>query len=164
MQPRSFRSSFALPRRLARWIKRLPAYRSDPETAPNAEALRTAARQLFEAGDKQSARKILEFVFARELDEHKLVAANFLGLAEIRIAAGDTPGAVELLHRLVTVVGDPYQNMDSAAALLEKTGHYAEAIAFLDPLVKSTPWESAFRMRLAKAQISAGTDTSRRAG
>jgi tetratricopeptide (TPR) repeat protein len=137
---------------------KIGAYRSDPETAPSAEPLRTAARELFEAGDKQSARKILEFVFARELDERKLAAVNFLGLAEIRIAAGDTPGAVELLRRLVTVVGDPYQNMDSAAALLEKTGHNVEAIAFLDPLVKSAPWEPAFRLRLAKAQISAGKD------
>ncbi len=140
--------------------EKIAGYRSDPETAPSAEALRKAVRQLFEDGDKQSARKILEFVFARELDEHKLVAVNFLGLAEIRIAAGDTPGAAELLRRLVTVVGDPYQNMDAAAALLEKTGHNAEAIAFLDPLVKSTPWEPAFRLRLARAQISARTDTS----
>ncbi|MFI5096858.1 MAG: hypothetical protein ACHQT6_02680 [Candidatus Acidiferrales bacterium] len=139
---------------------KIASYRSDPNRAPGAEILRTSAQQLFEAGDKQSARKILEFVFARELDEHKLVAANFLGLAEIRIAAGDTPGAVELLRRLVTVVGDPYQNMDSAAALLEKTGHNAEAIAFLDPLVKSTPWEPTFRARLAKAQIAAGTNAS----
>ena len=139
---------------------KIASYRSDPDRAPAAEILRSSAQQLLEAGDKQSARKILEFVFARELDEHKLVAANFLGLAEIRIAAGDTPGAVELLRRLVTVVGDPYEDMDSAAALLEKTGHNAEAIAFLDPLVKSTPWESAFRMRLAKAQIAAGTNAS----
>ena len=139
---------------------KIASYRSDPDRAPGAEILRSSARQLFDDGDKQSARKILEFVFARELDEHKLVAANFLGLAEIRIAAGDTPGAVELLHRLVTVVGDPYEDMDSAAALLEKTGHSAEAIAFLDPLVKSTPWEPGFRVRLAKAQIAAGMNAS----
>ena len=139
---------------------KIASYRSDPDRAPSAEILRSSAQQLFEAGDKQSARKILEFVFARELDEHKLVAVNFLGLAEIRIAAGDTPGAVELLRRLVTVVGDPYVDMDSAAALLEKTGHSAEAIAFLDPLAKSTPWEPAFRMRLARAQIAAGTKAS----
>src|SRR6202007_1256692 len=70
--------------------EKISEYRTNPPTAPSAEILRTSARKLFEAGDKQSARKILEFVFARELDEHKLVAANFLGLAEIRIAAGDT--------------------------------------------------------------------------
>jgi cytochrome c-type biogenesis protein CcmH/NrfG len=139
---------------------KIAVYRSDPDRAPGADILRSSAQQLFEAGDKQSARKILEFVFARELDEHNLVAANFLGLAEIRIAAGDTPGAVELLRRLVTVVGDPYEDMDSAAALLERTGHNAEAIAFLDPLSKSTPWEPGFRARLARTQIAAGTNAS----
>jgi len=139
---------------------KIASYRSDPDRAPDAEILRSSARQLLEAGDKQSARKILEFVFARELDEHKLVAANFLGLAEIRIASGDTPGAVELLHRLVTVVGDPYQNMDSAAALLEKTSHNDEAIAFLEPLAKSTPWEPAFRARLARAQMAEGANAT----
>jgi tetratricopeptide (TPR) repeat protein len=138
----------------------ISGYRADPENAPSAETLRAAARQIFESGDKQSARKILEFVFARDLDEHKLVAANFLGLAEIRIAAGDTPGAVELLKRLVAAVGDLYQNMDSAAALLEKTGHNVEAVGFLAPLVNSTPWEPAYRLRLAKAQISAKTDAN----
>jgi tetratricopeptide (TPR) repeat protein len=137
---------------------KIGGYRSDPQTAPPAEVLRKSARKLFEAGDKQSARKILEFVFAREIEEHRLVAANFLGLAEIRIAAGDTPGALELLRRLVVAVGSPYENLDSAAALLEKTGHNSEAIEFLDQLVKSTPWEPSFRLRLAKARITAAHD------
>jgi len=133
---------------------KLESYRSDSQAAPAAEPLTVAARELFEAGDKRSARKILEFVFAREIEEHQLVAANFLGLAEIRIADGDTDGAVNLLHRLVLVVGDPYQNMDSAAALLEKTGHSAEAVEFLGALTKATPWEPGYRLRLAKAQIA----------
>jgi predicted Zn-dependent protease len=134
---------------------KLEAYRSNSQSAPAAEPLRATARELFEAGDKRSARKILEFVFARGIEEHQLVAANFLGLAEIRIADGDAAGAVVLLHRLVLVVGDPYPNMDSAAALLEKTGHSAEASEFLAPLAKATPWEPAYRLRLAKAQIAA---------
>ncbi len=70
----------------------LAEYRAQPQKAPSADVLRQAARQLFEAGDKQSARKILEMVFAREIEEHQLVAANFLGLAEIRLASGDTAG------------------------------------------------------------------------
>jgi predicted Zn-dependent protease len=138
---------------------KLASYRADPQTVPGAEALRAAARELFEAGDKQSARKILEFVFAREIEEHKLVAGNFLGLAEIRLADGDTAGAVELLRRLVLVVGDPYQNMDSAATLLEKTGHPTQALEFLEPLAKATPWESAFRLRQAKAELAAARPT-----
>ena len=139
---------------------KLDAYQSDSQSAPAAESLRAAARELFEAGDKRSARNILEFVFAREIEEHQLVAANFLGLAEIRIADGDTAGALVLLQRLVRVVGDPYQNMDSAAVLLEKTGHPAEAVEFLARLVKATPWEPAYRLRLAKAQLAAASDTN----
>ncbi len=139
---------------------KLAAYRAEPQSAPASEILRTAARRLFEAGDKQSARKILELVFAREIEEHQLVAANFLGLAEIRLASGDTPGALDLLHRLVVVVGNPFENLDPAAALLEKTGHHAEAIEFLDQLVKSAPWDSSYRLRLAKARLAAGKDAA----
>jgi tetratricopeptide (TPR) repeat protein len=136
----------------------LIGYRNVPESAPAAEILRAAARKLFEAGDKHSARKILELVFAREISEHKLVAANFLGLAEIRLASGDTPGALDLLHRLVAVVGNPFENLDPAAALLEKIGHNAEAIEFLDQLVKSAPWDPSYGLRLAKAKLAANND------
>jgi len=137
---------------------KLAGYRAEPQTSPSAELLRTAAHQLFEGGDKQSARKILELVFAREIEEHRLVAANFLGLAEIRLAAGDTSGALDLLHRLVVAVGSPFENLDPAAALLEKTGHNAEAIEFLEQLVKSAPWDASYRLRLAKAKIAGGHD------
>ena len=138
--------------------EKIAGYRADPSNAPAAEILRTSARKLFEAGDKQSARKLLEFVFVRELEEHQLVASNFLALAEIRIAAGDTPGALELLRRLVVALENPFVNLDSAAALLEKTGHHKEAVEFLEPLSKATPWEPSFQLRLAKAKIAASQD------
>jgi hypothetical protein len=136
----------------------LSGYKAEPQTAPSAESLRIAARQLFEGSDKQSARKVLEFVFARQLEEHQLVATNFLGLAEIRIADGDVAGAVTLLRRLVLIAGDTYQNMDSSAALFEKTGHPAEALVFLEPLANATPWEPSFRLRLSKVQLLAAQD------
>jgi tetratricopeptide (TPR) repeat protein len=139
---------------------KLTSYRTEPRSTPSAELLRTAARQLFEAGDKHSARKILELVFAREIEEHKLVAANFLGLAEIRLAAGDTAGALDLLQRLVVAVGSPFENLDPAAALLEKTGHNGEAIEFLGQLVKSAPWDGSYRLRLAKAKLAASSDAA----
>ncbi len=138
---------------------KIAAYRSNPDEAPGTELLRNAARQVLKAGDKPSARKILEYVFAREIDEHKLVAANFLGLADIRIADGDISGALELVRRLVLVVGNPFENLDPAAALLEKTGHPAEAVEFLEQLVKSAPWEPAYRLRLAKAKIATGKES-----
>jgi Flp pilus assembly protein TadD len=134
---------------------KIAGYRADTSLAPSPDILRAAARQLFDVGDKQSARKLAEFVFAREIENHQLVASNFLGLAEIRIAAGDTPGALDLLRRLVVVVGNPYENLDPAAALLEKTAHPAEAVEFLDQLVKSAPWEVSYRLRLARAQLAA---------
>jgi predicted Zn-dependent protease len=134
---------------------KIASYRANTSSAPSSEILRATARQLFDAGDKQSARKLIEFVFAREIENHQLLASNFLGLAEIRIAAGDTPGGLELLRRLVVVVGNPYENLDPAAALLEKTGHSAEAVEFLDQLVKSAPWQASYRLRLAKARQGA---------
>jgi predicted Zn-dependent protease len=140
--------------------QKIGGYRAQSQTVPASAILRAAARQLFESGDKQSARKILEFVFAREIDEHQLGAANFLGLAEIRLASGDMPGALDLLRRLVVVVGNPFENLDPAAALLEKAGHNVEAIEFLDQLVKSAPWDASYRLRLAKARIAAGRDVA----
>lgn len=137
---------------------KLAGYRAEPQFAPTDDLLRNAADLLFESGDKQSARKILELVFAREIEDHRLIASNFLGLAEIRLASGDTPGALDLLRRLVVVVGNPFENLDPAAALLEKTGHNAEAIEFLDQLVKSAPWEPSYRLRLAKAKVAAASD------
>jgi hypothetical protein len=136
----------------------LSGYKSEPQSAPSAESLRIAARQILDGGDKQSARKILEFVFARQLEEHQLVATNFLGLAEIRIADGDVAGAVTLLKRLVLVAGDAYQNMDSSAAVFEKASHPAEALVFLEPLANATPWEPSFRLRLSKAQLLVAQD------
>ena len=139
---------------------KIAEYRADREKAPDSNTLRTAARQISDAGDKESARKILEFVFAREIDEHQLSAPNFLGLAEIRLAAGDTAAAVDLLRRLVTVVGKPFENLDPAAALLEKTGHNQQAIEFLEKLVQSAPWDPSYQLRLAKAQLAAASNAA----
>jgi tetratricopeptide (TPR) repeat protein len=55
-------------------------------------------------------------------------------------------------------VGNPFENLDPAAALLERTGHNAEAIEFLEQLVKASPWEPGYRLRLARAKIAAGQD------
>ncbi len=58
----------------------------------------------------------------------------------------------------MVAVGNPFENLDSAAALLEKTEHNAEAIEFLEQLVKALPWEPTYRLRLAKAKVTAGQD------
>ena len=139
---------------------KLAAYRADEDHAPAAEILRAAARDLRTDGRPADARKILEFLFSREIDQHHLLASNFLGLAEIRIESGDLPGAMQLLRRLAVVVGNPFENLEPAAALLEKTGHPAEAAEFLSQLSRATPWNASYRLRWAKAQMAAAKDVT----
>lgn len=137
---------------------KLQAYRSDPDHAPALDVLRGAASRFKKEGNNESARKILEFVFTREIETDQLTAANMLGLAEIRIETGDLQGALELMRRLALAVGDPFTHQADAAALLVRMGHPAEAIPFLQELVTAVPWEPAYRIRLAQAQIAAGKD------
>lgn len=133
----------------------IATYRADAEHAPSADVLRKTATELQQAGDKQSAQKILEFVFTREIEGGTLNAANMLGLAEIRMQAGDLDGGMALLRRMTLVVGNPFETQSSAAALLMRTGHPAQAVSFLEELVKAVPWNAQYHGRLAQAQIAA---------
>jgi cellulose synthase operon protein C len=114
-------------------------------------AVRYAGAELMKS-DAASARRVLEFVYRHELDAGKFDAANFLGLAEILIEERNVPGAVLLLRRATLVSGAAFATLDSAAALLEKTGHVADAVPFLADLVKAEPWNWDARERLAVAQ------------
>jgi hypothetical protein len=64
--------------------------------------------------------------------------------ARINYSGGDAP--------------NPYINTDYAAALLEKNLHPAEAIPFLQALVKSVPWDASYRLRLAQAQLASNAN------
>jgi hypothetical protein len=122
--------------------------------------LSAAAAAIQKAHERPAANKILEFAYSREIARHNLDATNFLGLAEIRLDSGDVHGAVDLLNRLVLVVGQPCENLDAAAALLESSHHSAEAAVFLAQLVHATPWEPQYRLRFARAQIAANDDAA----
>ena len=136
----------------------LDFYRQDPEHAPQFDMLREWATQLQKTGDETAARKILEFAYSREIENRNLTAANFLGLAEIRLDSGDLSGAMALLNRLTLTVGEPFANLEGAAALLEKTGHPTEAARYLSQLVVSNPGAPEYRLRLAKAEIASGKE------
>jgi tetratricopeptide (TPR) repeat protein len=133
----------------------IAGYRADLAHAPGGEVLRKTATDLQSMGDKISANKILDFVFAREIEDRNLTAANMLGLAEIRLDSGNLEDAVALLRRMTLVVGNPFETQDAAAALLVRTGHPAQAVSFLEELVKAVPWNAQYRGRLAQAQIAA---------
>jgi tetratricopeptide (TPR) repeat protein len=131
-------------------------YKTHPETAPSVEMLRSVATILQKGGQRGPARKILEYVFGQEIAEHRLNAANMLGLAEIRIQDGDIAGALQILHRLTLVVGQPFENLEPAASLLSRTGHHAEAVEFLGQLMKAAPWDERIRLKLAQEQLASG--------
>jgi cellulose synthase operon protein C len=135
------------------------SYRTDPDHAPSAEVLRSAATELQQAGEKQSANKILEFVFTREIENRNLTAANMLGLADIRLQAGDLDGGLALLRRMTLVVENPFETQGPAAALLMSTGHPVEAAKFLAELIRAVPWNSEYRVRLEQARVAANQNT-----
>jgi tetratricopeptide (TPR) repeat protein len=123
----------------------------NPDDAPPLDTLSQSATALSTAGDEANARRLLEFVYTRELDAHNFTAANFLGLAEVRIGQGDLAAAVTLLRRMTLVADEPFQDLAPAADLLIKTGHKAEAREFLEARVKAVPWDLESRVKLGDA-------------
>jgi tetratricopeptide (TPR) repeat protein len=156
------------------------------------EILRNAAMQLEKDGDAASGRRVLELIYNRELKAGHFAASNFLGLAGIRLEEHDVTGAVALLRRATLVsegisggvallrratlvsegissgvsggtAGDVFSTLQPSADLLEKTGHPAEAAAFLADLIKAEPWNWDARERLAALQ-GTGQGASQSAG
>ncbi len=143
---------------LAAKQSRLPALldrssRRPHDTAPPLETLSGVANTLRLQKDFANSRLLLEYVFQQKLQTQSLTAPDYLALAEARIATADMPGALDLLHRL-TRQGDLYDNLDSAASLLERTGHPAEALPLLTELANGTPWNASYRLRLGRAQLA----------
>jgi hypothetical protein len=142
---------------LAAKQSRLPALltdlQGDAATAPSLETLSGVANTLRLQKDFANSRLLLEYVFQQKLQTQSLTAPDYLALGEARISTADMPGALDLLHRL-TLQGDLYENLDSAASLLERTGHPAEALPLLTELANGTPWKASYRLRLGRAQLA----------
>jgi hypothetical protein len=124
----------------------------------NLGALRSAATTLRQAGDQTSSRRIMEFVYTRQLDREELARPVFLGLAEIRLQQGNVPAALELLHRLTLVVGAPFDNLAVSGALLDRLNHPIEALEFRRARVQAAPWEAEAHIALARTEIAAAQD------
>jgi hypothetical protein len=132
----------------------LAGFREDAAKAPALGLMSGVANDLRNEDDDANSRLVLEFVFERKLELQQLSGADYLALAEARLDTNDVAGAMDLLRRL-TLQGDLYENLDSAASLLERTGHEAEAVPLLRKLAAGTPWMAAYRMRLGKAELAA---------
>jgi Tfp pilus assembly protein PilF len=138
----------------------LAGYHENVERAPADGELRAAAMALHKDGDEVSARRVLEFMYARAIDRRDFTSANFMGLAELRLESGDANKAVALLRRMTLVAGGPFENLMDAGNLLAGHGHPAEASEFFSERVKAAPWDSEARLLLAKSELAAGQNSS----
>ncbi len=128
----------------------LERYRSTPAAAPGAEILQRGAVDLRRGGDEASARTVLEFLYERELSAGRLIAANFLGLAEVKLQRSDAAGALALLNRMALVADDPFDTLLPAAELLAKYAKTKDAADFLRRRIQAVPWDSDAKARLAR--------------
>jgi cellulose synthase operon protein C len=133
----------------------LERYARDETRPVDFDALRSAAAALRQSGDQLSSRRIMEFVYTRQLDRGDLAPPIFLGLAEIRVQQGNLPAALVLLRRLALVVGGPFDNLAACAALLERLNHPAAALEFRRARVHAVPWDADAHIALARTEIAA---------
>ena len=139
----------------------LDRYRLQPESAPSVDDLRNAALVLRREADENGARSVLEFLYDREIRSGHLEAANFLGLAEVKLQRNDTAEAIALLHRMALVVEDGFNTLLPAAQLLGKYGKATEATDFIRRRVKAVPWDSEAKVQLARTLPSATAERER---
>ncbi len=132
----------------------LERYRSKPEDAPASDALQRAAVKLKQDGDIDGARSVLEFLYEHELHDGHLEAANFLGLAEVKLQRKDAATAMGLLNRMALVVEDGFETLMPAAELLGRYGSSAESVEFMRRRITAVPWDSAAKLQLARAMTS----------
>jgi Tfp pilus assembly protein PilF len=110
---------------------------------PPLDMLRHSAGILKSEGDAASSRRILEFVYNSELELPAPAPSSFLGLAEVRLESQDPASAVTLLRRMALVTGEPFENLESAASLLDKFGREKEALEFRNTRAQAVPWDKA---------------------
>ena len=144
------------------------SFSSDPGGVPDLQTIASAADALRRehgtetegSRDKDGARVLLEYVFAQKLAASELAAPDYLALAQSRLespaASPDVAGALEVLRRMTMLPGDMYENLDSIAGLLLRSGHRVEAVAFLKLLADANPWKPEYRVRLAEVRMLLG--------
>ena len=128
----------------------LERYRAEPEKAPQEYPLRDVAGELRQHGEEESARLLLEFLYDREIRDGHLTAANFIGLAEVKLQRGDTSAALALLNRMALVADEGFDALPRAAELLAQYGKTAEAAGFFRQRIRAVPWDANASLELAR--------------
>ncbi|MBI2683241.1 MAG: tetratricopeptide repeat protein [Acidobacteriales bacterium] len=126
---------------------------------PATENLRQVARELNSTyKETATSRKLLEYVYSREISERKLTSEAFLNLAQIELAKGGTQEGMRLLRRMTLVVGEPFEDHEAAANTLANAGKHSEAVVFLEEASRARPWDLRLQVRLAREKIAAAND------
>jgi thioredoxin-like negative regulator of GroEL len=128
----------------------LARYGAKPDDAPGAEVLRQAAFALRQDRGDSDARPLLEFVYDREIRAGHLEAANFLGLAEVKLEENDSASALALLNRMALVADSAFDTLVPAGDLLVKYSKSSDAADFFQRRVKAVPWDAGAKLRLAR--------------
>lgn len=136
----------------------LERYRQQPEKAPPDYALQQVAATLRKEGEKTVARRLLDYLYTRQLAQRNFTAANFLGLAEVLLEEGDLTRALVVLQRMTMVASEAFDTLEPAATLLEKFKHSDKAVEFRAVQTKVSPWDAGARVRLAETLLAAGGD------
>jgi tetratricopeptide (TPR) repeat protein len=110
------------------------------------------AQTRIETNDLPGALEVLHRLALRQPSTYENGPIDFSGEAESHYAFG--PAGIA--WHGPEGEPEPHVNTDYAAALLEKTQHYAEAIPFLESLTQAEPWSAEFKLRLAEARMKTG--------
>jgi hypothetical protein len=137
----------------------LEGLRQDAAEAPPLDALRDAATALRRSGDAAAAQRLLEFYYTRQIEQRDLGAANFLGLAELRFEQQRPEDGLALLRRMTMVSGEPFEQLEAAAALLRRFGRHSDAAALLSDRLRAAPWDLDALLQWSQAQLAAERDS-----
>ena len=119
---------------------------------PADDALRIAAAALRQDGAASESDQLLELFYQRRLEQRDLSAANFLGLAELRLRQQRLDEARDLIQRLIRVSGEPFERHVAAATLLLANDQPDMAAQLLDERARAYPWDGDARVKLAATE------------
>ena len=125
------------------------SFRRIPDTAPSPNTIAAAARQLRDGGDRASNRLLSS---TSSISNGPGTSSPILISLHSR-KRGSMPERSPARSNccIVSLSSRPsLQQPRSAAGLLEKSDHPAEALPFLTTLANNLPWKPEYRLRLAK--------------
>jgi hypothetical protein len=120
---------------------------------PADDALRQAASALRRDSADLQADRLLELFYDRRIEQRDFAAANFLGLAELRLRQGRLSEARDLIQRMLRVSGEAFEHNLAAADLLLAHDQQAMAAQLLGERAGAFPWDGEARVKLAATEV-----------